>query len=384
MSASAQRGPALRVLVLGGDGVGPEVIAPACQVLRQVAGHAGLAIDLLERPYGLRAWQACGHILPPETLREAHEADAVLFGAIGGDYAGVPMEVRREGSILRLRRELSLYANLRPVRYWPALARSCPLRPEVAQGSDIALVRENTGGLYFGTPRGRELNADGHPSAYNTQRYSSDEIERVASFAFELARHRRGRVCSVDKSNVLETGVLWRETVSALQARAFPEVQLHHMLVDNCALQLVCRPSQFDVIVTDNMFGDILSDGAGAIACSLGMLPSAALGPRRASGRPAALYEPVHGSAPDIAGRGVANPVGAILCVALLLRHSAQREDLAQWVEGAVEHALGQGARTADIAAPGEPALATQAMADAVLKALGSGPGVVGRAALEE
>lgn len=361
---------ALRVLVLGGDGVGPEVIAQARRVLEYCAAAGGLPVEILDRPYGLSAWQASGHILPPETLSLAHQVDAVLFGAIGGDYAGVPMEVRREGSILRLRRELGLYANLRPVRHWEALAASCPLQPAVARGTDIALVRENTGGLYFGTPRGRERHPDGRHSAFNTQRYDSAEVERVARFAFNLARGRRARVCSVDKSNVLETGVLWRETVTALHAREFTDVQLIHMLVDNCALQLVCRPTQFDVILTDNMFGDILSDGAGAIAGSLGMLPSAALGDRRPDGRPAALYEPVHGSAPDIAGRGVANPVGAILCVALLLRHSAHREDLARWLEDAVARALAGGARTADIAAAGEPAISTEAMTDAVMRAL--------------
>jgi len=362
----------LRVLVLGGDGVGPEVIEQACRVLHHCAREGDLELELIERPYGVSAWKSQGHILPADTLSLAREADAVLFGAIGGDYAGVPMEVRREGSVLRLRRELGLYANLRPVRYWPALAASCPLQPRVAQGTDIALVRENTGGLYFGMPRGRERQADGTGSAFNTLRYDTAEIERVARFAFGLARGRGNRLCSVDKSNVLETGALWRETVTALHLREFSDVTLTHMLVDNCALQLVRAPTQFDVIVTDNMFGDILSDGAGAIAGSLGMLPSASLGDFRPSGRPAALYEPVHGSAPDIEGLGVANPIGALLCVALLLRHTAQREDLAASVEGAIERALAQGARTADIAAPGEPVIGTRQMGQAVLDALAS------------
>jgi len=362
----------LRVLVLGGDGVGPEVIEPACRVLRHCASVGALDLELIERPYGLSAWKTQGHILPADTLDLALQSDAVLFGAIGGDYAGVPMEVRREGSVLRLRRELGLYANLRPVRHWPALTASCPLQPRIAEGTDIALVRENTGGLYFGTPRGRERHDDGTGSAFNTLRYDTAEIERVARFAFRLARGRSRRLCSVDKSNVLETGALWRETVTALHAREFSDVALTHMLVDNCALQLVRAPTQFDVIVTDNMFGDILSDGAGAIAGSLGMLPSASLGDLRPNGRPAALYEPVHGSAPDIEGQGIANPMGALLCVALLLRHTAQREDLATRLEQAIELALLRGARTADIAAPGEPVIGTAAMGQAVLDAMAS------------
>ena len=362
--------PLLRVLVLGGDGVGPEVIAQAMRVLQWFQSRRGLALELTEHPYGLSAWRTQGHILPPHTLKAVLESDAVLFGAIGGDYDGVPVQVRREGSVLRLRRELELFANLRPVRHWPALDRAAPLRSEVASGTDIALVRENTGGLYFGTPRGTETLPDGRRSAFNTQRYATDEIERVARFAFELARTRGNRLCSVDKSNVLETGVLWRETVTELHRREFADVELTHMLVDNCALQLVRAPRQFDVIVTDNMFGDILSDGAGAVSVSLGMLPSAALGALRADGRPAALYEPVHGSAPDIEGRGIANPIGAILSAALMLRHSARLPDEARLLEHAVERALSTGARTADIAATGDASIGTVAMGDAILAAL--------------
>lgn len=360
----------LRVVILGGDGVGPEVIAQAVRVLQWFQQRRGLALMLDERPYGLSAWRAQGHILPPETLQAVIEADAVLFGAIGGDYAGVPVQVRRDGSVLRLRRELDLFANLRPVRHWPSLDQAAPLRSEVASGTDIALVRENTGGLYFGTPRGTETLPDGRRSAFNTQRYATDEIERVARFAFELARVRRNRLCSVDKSNVLETGVLWRETVTALHRREFADVELSHMLVDNCALQLVRAPRQFDVIVTDNMFGDILSDGAGAVSVSLGMLPSAALGALRADGRPAALYEPVHGSAPDIEGRGIANPIGALLSAALMLEHSARLPHEAALLRQAIEAALQTGVRTADIAAPGEATVGSVAMGDAVLQAL--------------
>jgi 3-isopropylmalate dehydrogenase len=254
----------------------------------------------------------------------------------------------------------------------PAL--SARFSPEIDQArDDIALVRENTGGLYFGEPRGIETLPDGRELATNTQRYATDEIERVARFAFELARTRRGEVCSVDKSNVLETGQLWRRTVTALHARDYADLRLSHMLVDNCAMQLVRRPTQFDVIVTDNMFGDILSDGAGAIAVSLGMLPSASLGPVGADGRRPALYEPVHGSAPDIEGRGIANPLGAILSVALALRHSFDAPAEADRLERAVCATLAAGARTADIAAPGEPTLGSAAMGDAVLRALDAG-----------
>jgi len=360
----------LKCLVLGGDGVGPEVIAQAVRVLNWFRDVRGLPIALTEHPYGLSAWQTQGHILPPQTLQAVLASDAILFGAIGGNYDGVPMHVRREGSVLRLRRELGLFANLRPVRHWPALDGAAPIRREVAGGADIALVRENTGGLYFGTPRGTETLPDGRKSAFNTQRYATDEIERVARFAFELARTRRNRLCSVDKSNVLETGVLWRETVTALHEREFADVTLTHMLVDNCALQLVRAPTQFDVIVTDNMFGDILSDGAGAVSVSLGMLPSAALGALRTDGRPAALYEPVHGSAPDIEGLGIANPIGAILSAALMLRHSARLPDEARLLERAVEAALDAGARTADIAARDELSIGSVAMGDAILDAL--------------
>ena len=358
-----------RILVLGGDGVGPEVTAQAVRVAQWLIARCGIPLELVEAPYGMSAWQAHGAILPDPTLAAVRNADAILFGAIG-DYPGVPVEIRRAGSVLRLRRELGLFANLRPVRYWSPLSASCPLRAEVAGGTDIAIVRENTGGLYFGTPRGTTTLADGRRESVNTLRYASDEIERVARFAFELARTRGGRLCSVDKSNVLENGVLWRQTVTALHAREYADVALSHMLVDNCAMQLVRDPRQFDVIVTENMFGDILSDGAGAIAGSLGMLPSASLGAVDAAGHRPALYEPVHGSAPDIAGKGLANPIGAILSLALLLRHSAGVPDVAAMLEAAVERALSGGARTADIAAPGEPVIGTVAMGDAVLAAL--------------
>lgn len=361
----------LRVLVLGGDGVGPEVIEQALRVGRAISPTLARPIDFFEEPYGLSSFKASGDILPARTLAAVRSADAILFGAIGGDYSGVPVAQRREGSVLRLRRELTLFANLRPVRYWPALAASCPLRAEVALGADIALVRENVGGLYFGEPRGTTTLADGRREAVNTLRYSSDEIERVARYSFELARTRGKRLCSVDKSNVLEAGALWRQTVSALHQREFSDVALMHMLVDNCALQLVRAPRQFDVIVTDNMFGDILSDGSGAIACSLGMLPSASLGTRQSDGRLPALYEPVHGSAPDIEGQGIANPLGAILSLALLVRHSAGDAAGAARLEAAVDRALLAGARTADIAAAGEAVIGTRAMADAVIEHLG-------------
>lgn len=354
-----------RMLVLGGDGVGPEVIAQALRVARRLVERRALPLELVEAPYGYSAWQQTGAIMPPATLDAVMSADSILFGAIGGEYDGVPMAVRREGSVLRIRRELNLFANLRPVRHWPALSASCPLRAAVAAGTDIALVRENTGGLYFGSPRGIETLADGRREAVNTQRYATDEIERVARFAFELARTRRGRLCSVDKSNVLETGVLWRQTVTALHQREFADVELSHMLVDNCAMQLVRAPTQFDVVVTDNMFGDILSDEASMLTGSIGMLPSASLDE---AGK--GMYEPIHGSAPDIAGQGIANPLATILSVAMMLRYTLGAPELAERVEEAVRRVLDQGLRTADILSPGTRRVGTREMGEAVIAAL--------------
>jgi 3-isopropylmalate dehydrogenase len=290
----------------------------------------------------------------------------------------VPTDVRRETGLLGLRRDMDLFANLRPVRGYPALAEASPLRPEVSGPADLVVVRELTGGLYFGQPRGIETLPDGSKRGVNTHVYTSGEIARIARVAFDLARTRRGRVHSADKSNVMEAGALWREVVTEV-GTDYPDVALSHILADNCALQVVRAPAQFDVLLTDNMFGDLLSDTAAAIPGSLGLLPSASLGAPDADGRRAALYEPIHGAAPDIAGRGIANPLGAILSVAMMLRHSFGRADDGALVEAAVDAALSAGARTADIAGPGEAAISTTQMGDAVLAALTRGASGDGR-----
>jgi 3-isopropylmalate dehydrogenase len=360
----------MKVLVLPGDGVGPEVTAEALRVLRWFVEHRGLRAEITERDFGLVNWQRHGTMMPDETWARVQEADAILFGAVGtlGQHE-VPLEERRKGGLLRMRKALDLFANIRPVRMPDALLEASPYKPRVVQGVDIAIVRELTAGMYFGTPRGVEGSAPDRVGI-NTHRYTEAEIARAARFAFRLARGRRNHVTSVDKANVMEAGGLWREVVTAIHAAEFADVQLVHMLVDNCAMQLSRNPRQFDVLVTDNLFGDVLSDAAGAIIGSLGMLPSAALSE---DGR-RALYEPIHGSAPDIAGQGIANPLGAILSVAMLLRWSAQWPDDADALEAAVDAALRAGARTADIAAPGEPVIGTRAMGDAVLAQLTARP----------
>jgi len=301
------------------------------------------------------------------------EADAILFGATGGpEFDAIPREAQRAGSLLAIRQGFELYANLRPVKPFAALLDASSLKPEVLRGVDMLIVRELTGGVYFGEPRGIETLPDGNRRGLNTHVYHTREIRRVAREAFELARTRRRRVCSVAKENVMEAGRLWREEVQALHDAEFADVELSHMLADNCAMQLVRAPAQFDVIVTDNLFGDILSDCAAMTTGSLGMLPSASLGPKRPDGSRAALYEPVHGSAPDIAGQGRANPLGSILSVAMMLRHSFGRAADADLLETAVSRALDKGVRTADIASGPTPVapVSTLAMGDAVLAEL--------------
>ena len=365
------------LLVLAGDGIGPEVTAEALRVLDWLSGRRGLALDVGEELVGGDCYERHGVFISDETVAAARGADAVLFGAEGGsrfdspDLTGPPED--RSG-LTRLRRDLDLFANLRPVRPFPALADASSLKPAVIRGVDLVIVRELTGGIYFGEPRGIEDLGGGVRRAVDTQVYTTPEIERVARAAFELARGRRGKLCSVDKANVMESGILWRDVVTRLGAGEFADVALDHLYADNCAMQLVRDPAQFDVLVADNLFGDILSDGAAMIAGSLGMLPSASLGASlgetNEAGRGLALYEPVHGSAPDIAGRGIANPLGAILSVALMLRHSFAREADAELIERAVGDALARGARTADIAVPEDAAVSTREMGDAVLAAL--------------
>jgi 3-isopropylmalate dehydrogenase len=364
-----------RVLILAGDGIGPEVLAEVRRVAEWFRDERDLRIDLREELFGLPAWERHGTLMRDETWEEILASDAILFGAIGSpEYDKIPAESRKVDQLLRMRRELDLFTNLRPVRTFKALADTSTLRPEVIEGCDMMIVRELCGGIYFGTPRGIENLPDGSERAVNTAVYTTTEIQRIARSAFELARVRQGRLCSVDKANVLvETGGLWRKVVQELHEREYPDVELNHMYVDNCAMQIVRNPKQFDVLVMENLFGDIISDCAAMVAGSLGMLPSASIGPVRSDGRQQALYEPIHGSAPDIAGRGIANPLGAILSFALCLRHSLKRPQEAERLERAVESAIAKGARTLDIATVDQTAISTREMGDAVFAELALG-----------
>jgi 3-isopropylmalate dehydrogenase len=361
----------IKVAVVGGEGIGPEVTAQSHRVLNWFATRRNLPMILREAQYGLIPYLATGKVLPQDTVEAMDEADAILWGATGGpETKEVPAAARKAGSLLSLRSKYDLYANLRPIVANPALADSAPLKADVLRGVDFVIIRELTSGIYFGEPRGIETLADGQRRGFNTEQYTTNQVRRVARAAFELARTRKGKVCSVDKANVLETSVLWREEVIALHAAEFSDVELSHLYVDNAAMQIVRQPSQFDVMVTGNIFGDILSDCAAMASGSLGMLPSASLGPIDTFGRRKALYEPVHGSAPDIAGNGIANPLGSILSVAMMLRMTLNRPDDAYLLEKAVGTALAAGARTADIAEPGATRLSTEQMGDAVLNAL--------------
>ena len=360
----------LRVLALPGDGVGPEVTDQALRVLDWFRETRGLDVQVETRAFGMASWREHGSLMPDETWAAIMGADAILFGAVGSlDQATIPPEERRKGGLLRIRKALDVFANVRPIRMQPALAESSPFKPRTVLGTDMVIVRELTGGVYFGTPRGVE-GVPGERRGINTHSYTEAEIARIARFAFELARRRRSHVTSVDKANVMESGALWRQVVIDVHRSGFADVTLEHMLADNCALQFGRQPTRFDVVVTDNLFGDLLSDCAGAVLGSLGMLPSASLGAQLPDGRRRALYEPVHGSAPDIAGQGIANPLGAILSVGMMLRWSAKLPDEANRLNTAVAAALNAGARTADICAPGEKPVSTDGMGDAVLAAL--------------
>jgi len=361
----------VKVAVVGGEGIGPEVTAQSHRVLNWFATKRGVPITLREAEYGLIPYLKTGKVLPEDTVEAMDEADAILWGATGGPETNeVPPAARKAGSLLSLRSKYDLFANLRPIAASPALAVSAPLKAEVLKDVDFVIIRELTSGIYFGEPRGIETLADGQRRGFNTEQYTTNQVRRVARAAFELARTRRNKVCSVDKANVLETSVLWREEVIALHKEEFPDVELTHLYVDNAAMQIVREPRQFDVMVTGNIFGDILSDCAAMASGSLGMLPSASLGPVDRFGRRKALYEPVHGSAPDIAGKGIANPLGSILSVAMMLRITLSRPEDADLLEKAVAVALETGARTADIAEPGAKKLSTAEMGDAILSAL--------------
>jgi len=350
----------MKVAVLPGDGIGPEIIGQATKLLRKLLP----ALELKEAPVGGAGYEASGDPLPPATLALARQADAVLFGAVGdARYDRLERAKRPEQAILGLREELGLFANLRPAQVHPELAGASALKPEIVAGLDILIVRELTGDIYFGQPRGiREV--AGAREGFDTMRYSEPEIRRIARVGFEAARKRSRRLCSVDKANVLETSQLWREVVTQ-ESKGFPDVELTHMYVDNCAMQLVRNPKQFDVIVTGNLFGDILSDEASMLTGSIGMLPSASLDERGKG-----LYEPIHGSAPDIAGKGVANPLATILSAAMMLRYSLNQPAAAARIEDAVRKALRDGLRTADIHTPGTRRVGTAEMGAALLEAL--------------
>jgi len=361
-----------RLLLLPGDGIGPEVMA---EVKRLIAwlGATGLAsFELEEALVGGSCYDAHGVSVTDATVAAARAADAVLFGAVGGPrWDGVDYEVRPEAGLLRLRKDLGLFANLRPALCYPALADSSSLKPEIIEGLDIVIVRELTGGVYFGEPKTITDLGNGQKRAIDTQVYDTYEIERIARVAFELARKRRNKVTSSEKRNVMKTGVLWHEVVNAVHQREYSDVMLEHQLADACGMQLVRRPKQFDVVVCDNLFGDMLSDVAAMLTGSLGMLPSASLGEVDAkTKRRAALYEPVHGSAPDIAGKGIANPIAMLASFGMALRYSFAMGELADQLDRAIAAALARGLRTADINSTSAPSVSTTQMGDAVLEEL--------------
>ena len=354
-----------KIAVLPGDGIGPEVTSAAVKVLERLRQDFGLKVEMETAPVGGAAYDQHKHPLPESTLKLAMQADAVLLGAVGGtQYDALPRELRPERALLGLRSELQLFANLRPAILYPQLAAASTLKPEIVAGLDLLIVRELTGDIYFGEPRGVRTLANGEREGYNTMKYAEHEVERVARVGFEAARKRSKKLCSVEKANVLETSGLWREVVIQV-AKDYPDVTLSHMYVDNAAMQLVRAPKQFDVIVTGNIFGDILSDEAAMLTGSIGMLPSASLDNANKG-----MYEPIHGSAPDIAGKGIANPLATILSVAMLLRHSLGLESEAAHVEAAVSGAVSRGVLTADLVAAGQPSASTVEAGKAVLDAL--------------
>ena len=359
------------LLILAGDGIGPEVMTEVKKVIGWFGEKRGVHIDVSEDLVGGAAYDKHGTPLHDDTMAKAQAADAVLLGAVGGPkYDTLDFSVKPERGLLRLRKEMDLFSNLRPAQCFDALADFSSLKREIVAGLDILIVRELTSGVYFGEPRG--IFVEGNERVgINTQRYTESEIARVARSAFELARKRSNKVCSMEKANVMESGILWREVVQKIHDEEYPDVALSHMYADNGAMQLVRAPKQFDVIVTDNLFGDILSDCAAMLTGSLGMLPSASLGAPMANGRPKAMYEPVHGSAPDITGQGKANPIACILSFAMALRYSYDLGAEADRLEAAIEKVLADGARTADLLGPegGKP-ISTSQMGDAIIGAL--------------
>ena len=359
------------VLILPGDGIGPEVMAEVGRVMNWMGNERGVGFEVEEDLVGGCAYEKHGVALADETMDRAQEADAVLLGAVGGpQWDNLDFALKPERGLLRLRKEMDLYANLRPAIVFDALAEASTLKTELVSGLDILIIRELTGGVYFGEPRGIETLADGTRRGVNTQVYTTPEIQRVARVAFEMAKLRSNRVCSLEKANVMESGILWREEVQKVHDDEYPDVELSHMYADNCAMQLVRNPKQFDVMVTDNLFGDILSDEAAMLTGSLGMLPSASLGDADVTGRRKSLYEPVHGSAPDIAGQGQANPLACVLSYAMMLRYSFDLGDEAVLVESAVSNVLAGGLRTADIMQPGKAKVSTKVMGESIIREL--------------
>ena len=356
----------IKVAVLPGDGIGPEITAQAVAVLHRLASQGCFSLEMDEAPVGGAGYRASGHPLPEATLRLCKSADAILFGAVG-DFSldTLPRELRPEQAILGLRKELSLFANLRPAIIYPELAGASTLKPEVVSGLDLLILRELTGDIYFGQPRGVRTLENGEREGFDTMVYRESEIIRIGRVAFDAARKRGRRLCSVDKANVLETTQLWRDVMTAL-GKEYPDVELSHMYVDNAAMQLLKNPKQFDVLVTGNMFGDILSDEASMLTGSIGMLPSASLDANNKG-----LYEPIHGSAPDIAGKDLANPLATILSAAMMLRYSFDMSAEADRIEAAVRRVLADGLATGDIDRPGSKRVGTAAMGSAVVAALG-------------
>ena len=359
-----------KLLFLPGDGIGPEIMIQVRRVIDWMDQRRSVTFDTSEGLIGGAAIDETGVPLPDETLEAAHGSDAVLMGAVGGPkWEVLPFEVQPERGLLGVRKELGLFANLRPALVFDALADASTLKLDIVKGLDIMIIRELTGGIYFGEPRGVEDLGDGNRKGFNTLTYTTPEIHRIGRVAMDLAAKRNKRVCSIDKANVLEATVMWREEMTKI-GEEYPDIELSHMYVDNAAMQLVRNPKQFDVIVTTNMFGDILSDCAAMLTGSLGMLPSASLGASDESGRQAALYEPVHGSAPDIAGQGIANPLAQILSFSMLLRYSFDMFEDADLVDQAVQNVLDQGLRTGDIMGDGKTQVSTEAMGDAITKEL--------------
>ena len=357
-----------KILILAGDCIGPEVMAQARRVLDWLNDRGAASFEVEGGLVGGASYDAHRTPLTDETIDMALAADAVLFGSIGGpQWDDVEYDLRPEKGLLRLRQSMGLFANLRPAIVFDALAGASSLKTDLVKGLDVMIVRELIGGVYFGEPRGIEDLGDAGQRGYNTQAYSTEEVVRIARVAFDLARKRDKRVCSVDKANVMESGVIWREETTALRNAAYQDVELSHMFIDNCSMQLVRAPKQFDVILTDNLFGDILSDLAAMLTGSLGMLPSASLGAIGADGRQPALYEPVHGSAPDIAGQNIGNPLAQMLSLSMMLRYSFDMAAQADLIENAVETVLGKNIRTVDIAGEGITPIGTKEMGDAVL-----------------